>query len=96
MKIKARRSLFVKLPPEDYTPGYVGKLLKAMYGTRDAAHNWEYEYRDFMGRVGFESCYASPCLFWHKARNIRGVRRFHAAGRKVEFAVFQKSSVKEI
>ena len=36
---KARRSIFVKLPQEDHTPGYVGKLVKAMYGTRDAAHN---------------------------------------------------------
>ena len=45
---KARRSVYVKLPEEDATPGYVGKLLKSMYGTRDAAQNWEAEYCEFM------------------------------------------------
>ena len=38
---KARRPVYVQLPPEDYEPGMCGKLLKAMYGTRDAAQNWE-------------------------------------------------------
>ena len=32
-----RRDVYVKLPPEDFQEGMVGKLRKAMYGTRDAA-----------------------------------------------------------
>ena len=40
---KARRDVCVKLPEEDSEEGMCGRLLKAMYGTRDAAQNWEYE-----------------------------------------------------
>ena len=48
-----------------------GKFLKATYGTRDAAQNWEYEYREFMTSVGFLAGKASPCVFFNKERNIR-------------------------
>ena len=44
----ARRDIYVDLPPEDAEPGMCGKLVKAMYETRDAAQNWEYEYSAFM------------------------------------------------
>ena len=33
----ARRDVFVALPPEDGEEGMRGRLLKSMYGTRDAA-----------------------------------------------------------
>ena len=35
-------SIYIHLPPEDpyYGQGYVGKLVKAMYGTRGAPHVW--------------------------------------------------------
>ena len=42
---KARRDVYVKLPAEDWEEGMCGKLNKAMYGTRDAASNWEHKYR---------------------------------------------------
>ena len=42
---KARREMYVDLPPEDKEDGMCGMLVKSMYGTRDAAHNWEHEYR---------------------------------------------------
>ena len=35
----AKRDIYIELPPEDnhsYTGNYLGKLIKAMYGTRDA------------------------------------------------------------
>ena len=38
---KARRLVYVKLTKEDYEDGMCGKLVKAMYGTRDAAQKWE-------------------------------------------------------
>ena len=70
---KARRSIYSKLPPGDNQPGMVGRLNKAMYGTRDAAQNWECEYREFMVKTGFTACRSSPCIYWHKQRDIRGV-----------------------
>ena len=44
---KARRVVYVDLPDEDWEPGMCGRLNKSMYGTRDAAQNWEEEYCDF-------------------------------------------------
>ena len=42
----ARRKVFVELPPEDYQPDdehMCGLLRYSLYGTRDAAKNWEEE-----------------------------------------------------
>ena len=39
----ARRQISVQLPHEDHEEGKCGELVKAMYGTRHAAQNWEYE-----------------------------------------------------
>ena len=50
----ARRLVFVNLPPEDYQEGVCGRLNKSLYGTRDAAQNWEHAYK---------SGVASPCIF---------------------------------
>ena len=57
---RARRKVFVKLPEEDHEEGMCGMLIKAMYGTRDAAQNWEFEYVDFMGKIGFSKSRATP------------------------------------
>ena len=45
--------MYVKLPQEDKQAGMRGKLIKAMYGTRDAAQSWECEYVEFMKGIGF-------------------------------------------
>ena len=50
-----------------------GELIQAMYGTRDAAQNWEQEYCQFMTGIGFRRGKASPCVFYHKERNVRAV-----------------------
>ena len=44
-----------------------------MYGTRDAAHNWEREYKQFLVGLGFTAGRASPCYFRHHARDIATV-----------------------
>ena len=58
-------------PPEDEEPGMCGHLVKAMYGTRDAPQNWEYEYGDFMTGCGFAKGRSTPCLFYHAQKNDR-------------------------
>ena len=70
---KCRREVYVALPAEDYEEGMCGKLNMAMYGTRDAPQNWEFEYAEFMEGIGFTKGKATPCLFWHEPRNIRVV-----------------------
>ncbi len=69
----ARRVLYVELPEEDHEEGMCGKLNKAMYGTRDAAQNWEYEYVEFLEGIGFKRGAASPCVFMQEEKLIRAV-----------------------
>ena len=49
------------------------KLEKSMYGTRDAAQNWEEEYTEFLIENGFKQGIANPCLFFNFERGIRTV-----------------------
>ena len=42
-----------------------------MYGTRDAAQNWQSEYSQRLIDSGFTRGRASPCVFHHVARGIR-------------------------
>ena len=57
------REVYVELPPEDHTPGMVGKLMKSMYGTRDAAQNWGETYTRYLEEIGFRKGVTSPCVF---------------------------------
>ena len=70
---KARRDVYVKLPREAPGVGMCGKLNKAMYGTRDAAQHWEYEYVEFLAGSGFKQGRATPCMFYHPDRELRVV-----------------------
>ena len=69
------RNVYIELPHTDPRYGdasVVGMLKKSMYGTRDAAHNWEDKYVSvIVDELGFRRGKASPCLFWHQERNIR-------------------------
>ena len=49
----AEREVYIDLPAEDHEPGMVGKLLKTIYGTRDAAAQWEKFYTDVFVAIGF-------------------------------------------
>ena len=62
---KARILVYVRLPEEDKQEGMCGRLKKAMYGTRDAALNWECEYTEFMVACGFVAGISTPCVFDH-------------------------------
>ena len=60
------RSLYVRFPPELGMPkNMVGKLVRCMYGTRDAGSIWEGCYTKCLVDIGFEQGVASPCCFWH-------------------------------
>ena len=77
--------MYVWLPEEDNEPGKCGKLVKAMYGTRDAAQNWEWEHVEFLKSSGFKQGSATPCAFalrerWANTGRTRG-RRHNFWGR---------------
>ena len=68
-------------------------LVKAMYGTRDAAQNWEHEYIEFMANAGFVKSRATPCMFFHKGRGVRVVIHgddFTVLGNEVELDWFRE------
>ena len=67
---KAKKDIFIRLPEEDHEPGMCGKLLKSMYGTRDAASNWEDCYMDFASEIGFSNGVASPYVFKQNTRRL--------------------------
>ena len=48
-----------------------GKLIKAMYGTRDAAQNWECAYVEALAHMGFKRGRATPCVFVHIQRGLK-------------------------
>ena len=71
---KATRTVYVQLPDED--PGYeekpmCGRLNFSMYGTRDAAMNWQAEYSQRLIDNGFEQGKSNPCVFHHIGKGIR-------------------------
>lgn len=69
---KARREVKVRLPPElDPKGEFYGLLLQSLYGTQDAAANWEFAYTEVLLKLGFCQGASSPCVFHHVRRGIR-------------------------
>ena len=67
----ATRNMYVELPKEaGEGPTKCAKLLKSLYGTRDAATNWSKAYTEILEKLNFEVGASNPCLFRHKSRNI--------------------------
>ena len=50
--------------------GFIGRLKKAMYGTRSAPRMWQKVVKQTMTDMGFSSCITTPCLYYHQARDI--------------------------
>ena len=69
----SRRPVYVKLPEEDDEPGRCGKLNVSMYGTQDAASNWEHEYSTHLMGHGFLRAKSSSCVFWSPRTGVRCV-----------------------
>ena len=61
------RNIYVRLPTELGLPkGTLGKLIRCMYGTRDAGAIWEQCYVDCLISMGFKQGISSPCCFEHE------------------------------
>ena len=67
---KATRDVYIVLPPGDEQEGMCGKLNYVLYGTRDAAHNWEREYTATLVDQGFSVGRSTTCVSRHEQRNI--------------------------
>ena len=51
----------------------MGLLKKSMYGTRDAASNWERDWQGHLENWGYELGRSSRILFHNKKRNTSGM-----------------------
>ena len=70
---KQQRNVFIELPAEDEDakPGEVGQLMLCLYGTRDAAREWQRTLSDHLVSLGFEAGRGHPSVFVHRKRDIR-------------------------
>lgn len=71
---KATREVYVQLLDEDRKEGeekFCGRLYFSMYGTRDAAMNWQAEYSQRLVDNGFKQGLVTPCVSHHPGRGIR-------------------------
>ena len=70
---RARRRVYVQLPHEDQqgdVAPMVGRLNKAMYGTRDAPPIWHEHLCQTLVDVGFMACKLNPGVYVHKERGL--------------------------
>ena len=68
------RRLYVRFPPELGMPkDMVGRLVRCMYGTRDAGAIWENCYTKCLLDLGFVQGTASPCCFCHEGWGVHVV-----------------------
>ena len=72
---EATRKVCVEIPEEDKTASdehrdMVGRLNMSLYGTRDAARNWQDEVARSMRKWGFCRGTYNPCLFYHPCWEI--------------------------
>ena len=73
---KASRPIFIEIPEEDKDPNegdVVGQLELSLYGTRDAAQNWEKQYEQTFVGLGITQGRAQPCAFYHAERDLRTI-----------------------
>ena len=66
----AEREIYVELPPERRRPGVCGRLIRSLYGTRDAPALWERFAASQLEDLGFIRGSASPCVFRHASRDL--------------------------
>ena len=68
------RSLYIELPGAESQGGkYVGKLLRALYGTRDAPLAWLTVVKNDMKEMGFHECKVANGVYTHHERNLKAV-----------------------
>jgi hypothetical protein len=67
----ADRTVFTQLPPEEAAPGYCARLVRCLYGTRDAPKRWEAFLAEQLIALGFAKGKASPCCYFHPRLGVR-------------------------
>ena len=71
-----KRALRIELPEESKTEedrknDNVGLLVQSLYGTRDAANNFQDEVAKVMRAAGFSRGRYNPCTYWHAKKGLK-------------------------
>ncbi len=69
----AERTVFTQLPPEEAAAGYCARLVRCLYGTRDAPKRWEAFLAEQLVALGFSKGRASPCCYFHAQLEVRAI-----------------------
>ena len=91
-----KRDIYIELPEQDpmlNKGDYVGKLVKAMYGTRDAPQFWQEVVERKMISLGFNPSKLHPSVYYHPTRKtlvIAHVDYFMCLGREVNLEWLHK------
>ena len=75
---KALRKIFINMPREDprFDPADpTAELVHSLYGTQEAAANWEAEYSRALIEAGFTRGLGSACLSSHEALGVEMIAR---------------------
>ena len=72
---EVEKPIWVELPEEDKTEedvakDRVGRLNVSMYGTRDAARNWQTKVTKHLLSIGFVKGASNPGIFYHEGRGV--------------------------
>ena len=70
---RAARDLYTEIPDEDpmKRPGLLGKLRLCLYGTRDAAVNWQDTLARHLETIGVRRGKGHPAVFVHEERRLQ-------------------------
>ena len=70
---RIQRDVYIEFPTEDpdHGKGYLGKLKRRLYGTRDAANGWQEILSSHLESVGFVGGQGHPSVFWHPEKHIK-------------------------
>ena len=92
---------YVVIPDEDMEDGDIGKYGKpnsSLYGTREAATNWEKHYSEWMESQSFTRGKATSCAFYSRPRRLRSIVHgddFVAIGPMSEIMKFKRDIEKK-
>ena len=67
------REVFIELPDEDgrkHTSDCVGRLIRSMYGLRDAPQIWQRVVKDMLVKMGYKPLLGTQCMYVHPELQI--------------------------
>ena len=102
MYAKCRSEMYVEMCSEAYEENgdekCCWKLEKAMYGTRSAAQDWQYEIRRKMLSMGYLQGKSSPCVFYNPSSEVACLVHgddFLAVGEELALKQFKEQLAKD-